>query len=199
MNAWREIQKDLDARKYKSNPFQQKYIDLTTSSLISGDNSHEEISNLEFLSKSIRARSDIISCQIAYLAKEAATVSGITLETKVVEFAGKSVVKKNATVRNDDVRYFIDENAVEESAILKDIHKDPECSGLKIGASTQYLWIDELIKSAEPSLIRKLCRPLSGPTEIMGEEDHSSTTCRSGPLENIGASYLSSDSLISSM
>ena len=75
MKAWKDLQKDLESRKYKSNPFEKKYIDLTTSSCIAGDPSTDDIFGLDHLSRSIRARSDIISCQIDFLVKEAISVS----------------------------------------------------------------------------------------------------------------------------
>ena len=199
MKAWKELQKDLDARKYKSNPFQQKYIDLTTSSLASGNTSYEGISNLEYLSKSIRARSDIIGCQLAYLVKEAATVSEILIEVKATEVVGKSVMKKDSTLRNKEARFFVAESSVQESALLKKINEDPVGSGLEIGASTEYLWIDELLKSAEPSLMKRLCMPLCGTTDKSTEADCSSNSLQCSARVNDQMSHSSSDTLISSM
>lgn len=107
MQAWKSIQKDLDSRRYKTNPFEQKYVDLTTSSYAAENILESESLDLDYLSKSIRARSDIITCQIAYLLKEATSVSN-TFD----DVAAKNNQQRKSASTNDDAStdgdYFVD-------------------------------------------------------------------------------------------
>ena len=108
-------------------------------------------------------------------------------------------MKKESIMRNNEVKFFVAESTVQESALLLKILKDPESSGLEIGASTEYLWIDELLKTADPSLMRNLSMPLCGAGDNFMKVDCSSSSLKSSTLANDPVSYSSSDTLISSM
>lgn len=153
MIAWKSLEKDLDSRRYKSNPFEQKYVDLTTSSYAAANMSNEESLDLDYLSKSIRARSDIITCQIAYLLKEATDVS----ET----FVGASTKKnqqKKSEIMNDDYfdssDYFVDQGQPihYQQRDKVDVHeKDQRTLVSNMIMGDDLLWINDLIRMLGPS------------------------------------------------
>lgn len=62
------FQKDLENRKYSSNPFEKQYVDLTTSSCSEGNSTTNDSGlNLDYRQKDLKLRADIISCQVSIL------------------------------------------------------------------------------------------------------------------------------------
>ena len=74
MDNWKGIEKEIANRQYKLNPFDKKYVNLTTSSIHNQTNVDGDEA-LDRFSKEIRVRTDIIGCQISYLIKEATAAS----------------------------------------------------------------------------------------------------------------------------
>ena len=153
MQAWKSLQKDLDSRRYKSNPFEQKYVDLTTSSYATEKMSKEESLDLEYLSKSIRARSDIITCQIAYLLKEATDIS----ETFDGASGKKNPQKKSSTTNDGhsiDGDYFVDKGQPihYEQPDKVELNEKDECKLLRnMIIGDDLLWINDLVRKLGPS------------------------------------------------
>ena len=158
MQAWKSLQKDLDSRRYKSNPFEQKYVDLTTSSYAAESTSTEEILDLEYLSKSIRARSDIITCQIAYLLKEA---------TDVTETFGGASAKNNPQRKSTPINeglsnesdYFVDPGQLihyQQRDKIDLYEKDLPNLMRSITMGDDLLWINNLIKLLGPSKVEDI-------------------------------------------
>lgn len=158
MIAWKSLQKDLDSRRYKSNPFEQKYVDLTTSSYTAENMTNEESLDLDYLSKSIRARSDIITCQIAYLLKEATDVS----ETFVRASTKKNQQKKTKLINDgyfDNGDYFVDQGQPlhYQQRDKVDVHeKDQRTSLRNMIMGDDLLWINDLISMLRPSKVDEI-------------------------------------------
>ena len=57
-----EIENEINSNKHKKDPFQQKYLDLTTSTICSND--------FDFLSRQLRLRASLITAQLTSLNKE---------------------------------------------------------------------------------------------------------------------------------
>ena len=160
LKAWKDLQKDLDARKYKSNPFEQKYVDLTTSSCVADDLTAKADFGLEFLSKSIRARTDIISCQVAHLVKEMMDVSENFSEAKDKdEDQQKKKKLKNHLEVDDYSNLFICKKDVCDSN--NEIRSQYSDSDVPCD-SAELLWVEELARSLEPSLIKEISRSFFG-------------------------------------
>ena len=148
MQAWKSLQKDLDSRRYKANPFEQKYVDLTTSSYAAENPLESEGLDLDYLSKSIRARSDIITCQIAYLLKEATSVSN-TFD----DVAAKNNQQRTSASTNDDAstdgNYFVDAGHPihHQQSDIVDQYDGDQRSLL----GDDLLWIQDLIRMLGPT------------------------------------------------
>jgi hypothetical protein len=196
-NAWKDLQKDLDARKYKTNPFEQKYVDLTTSSCVADDLTAEDDFGLEFLSKSIRARTDIISCQVAHLLKEMVDVSENFLAAKDVEEDHPKKKKlKNRLEVDDYSNLFICKKGVSDS------HREEKFQSTDPDAQSddaELLWVEELARSLEPSVIKDISRPFFDSRQQFVDPVGSTNSNESKKLILNFADYCSTDGLISLM
>lgn len=78
--------REVETKKHKSNPFQKKYVDLTTSLFIfDKDKNVEDNSDIKLLASNIRVRSDLIDAQIDFLTKSANDISKHFLEVDFLE------------------------------------------------------------------------------------------------------------------
>jgi hypothetical protein len=197
LKAWKDLQKDLDARKYKSNPFEQKYVDLTTSSCVADDLTAKGDFTLEFLSKSIRARTDIISCQVAHLLKEMTDVSENFSEAKDIHEDHPKIKKLKSCLEVDDYsNLFICKKAVNDShheVKSQNIDPDARCD------DTELLWVEELARSLEPSVIKDITRPFfHSRQEFIDPVGSTSSNDIEKQVLNY-SDYCSTDALISGM
>ena len=111
------------------------------------------------MSKSIRARSDIISCQVAYLLKEVADVSDNISKGSTTN-AGPKL--KNQGEPNHSYNFFAngdDKIITPEQSLLSAIEKDPDGKLPEEIMSARLLWIEELTKSLSPSKMREILLP----------------------------------------
>lgn len=196
LKAWKDLQKDLDARKYKSNPFEQKYIDLTTSSCVADDLSTKDDFGLEFLSKSIRARTDIISCQVAYLVKEMIDVSENFCEVKEKEDEHKKKKIRSRLEVDDYSNLFFHKSNLNDSFEAKGT---PATDSDEICNSSKLLWIEQLARSLEPSVVEDICRPFLNGRQESADSYGSNIESSIEELTINYADYCSADTLISAM
>ena len=158
MTALKDLQKDLESRKYKLNPFEKKYVDLTISSCVAGDYSNDDSSGLDHLSKSIRARSDIISCQVEFLVKEAMRVFDITSR----DVANASGEASNKTDLKEDKIYFIEEDRIVDQSkhsLLDRLGTTSNSDLPQEVISAKLPWLEELAKSFEISNLKEIISP----------------------------------------
>ena len=158
-NAWKDIQKDLDSRKYKSNPFEKKYVDLTTSTCTVGETSTDDSFGLDHLSKSIRARSDIISCQVAFLVKEVTDVSE-NLSKRNPTQTGPKLIGQPELNHSDS--FFASKDGklnIEKEILRKIIENNPNGKLPEEIVNARLLWIEELTKSLSASKMREILLP----------------------------------------
>lgn len=159
MEAWNDLQRDLESRKYKSNPFEKKYVDLTISSCVAGNPSSDDSSGLDHLSKSIRARSEIISCQIDFLVKEAMHV--------VLDISGRAIANTSGKARNNldfqrESSFFIgDDELVDFSRrSLMDYLGDNTTGKLPEEVMSAKLpWLDELVRALDATKLKEIMSP----------------------------------------
>ena len=158
MKALKDLQKDLEFRKYKLNPFEKKYVDLTISSCVAGCSSNDDSSGLDHLSKSIRARSDIISCQVEFLVKEAMRVFDITSR----DVANASGEASNKTDLKEDKIYFIEEDRIVDQSkhsLLDRLGTTSNSDLPQEVISAKLPWLEELAKSFEISNLKEIISP----------------------------------------
>ena len=156
MKAWRDLQKDLESRKYKSNPFEKKYVDLTTSLCIAGDPSTDDTLGLDHLSKSIRARSDIINCQINFLVKEATNL------TTDLSIKGQSTTStKKQIEENGAHNYFTYEKNLPDSrrCLLEKVENGTPGQLPDEVMNARLPWLESLVKTLEESKIKEILAP----------------------------------------
>jgi hypothetical protein len=159
MKALSDLQKDLDSRKYKSNPFEKKYVDLTTSSCVSSNTSNDNL-GLEHLSKTIRTRADIINCQVAHLVKEASNVSVSFSADEVVSTKLKS--KGKLGEQSDNFHdFFTNEDKIEDSpvSLLRQLETNPETSLPEVVMSAKLPYLEELLRSLKKEKLNKIISP----------------------------------------
>lgn len=197
LKAWNDLQKDLDARKYKSNPFEQKYVDLTTSSCVVDDLTAKDDFGLEFLSKSIRARTDIISCQVSHLVKEMMDVSENFSEAKEIEEDHPKKKKIKDCLEVDDYsNLFIFKKAASHS------RHDTQSQSTDFDAprdNAELLWVKELGRSLEPSTIEDISRSFCDSRQEFVCPIGSTISSNSVQQGLNYADYCSTDGLISVM
>ena len=89
------LQKDVESRKYKTDPFQKKFVDFTLTKFDSTiendltDVTEQNISNVTF---NLKARSDLINAQMDYLFK---SVNEIEKTLQNVNFPNSSLPTNN--------------------------------------------------------------------------------------------------------
>ena len=155
MKALKDLQKDLEFRKYKLNPFEKKYVDLTISSCVAGCSSTDDSSGLDHLSKSIRARSDIISCQVEFLVKEAMRVIDISCRD-IPNASGKA---SNKMESKQDWLYFIEEDKILEHSLLDCLETNSNAELPEEVISAKLPWLEEVVKSFEVSKLKEIISP----------------------------------------
>lgn len=152
MKALNDLQKDLDSRKYKSNPFEKKYVDLTTSSCVA---SSDDNLGLEHLSKIIRTRADIINCQVAHLLKETSNVS--------VNFSADVVLKsKEKSIEQSDNfhDFFSDEIYLSNASIFpSQIETNSESMLSEKVMSAKLPYLEKLLRSLKTEKLNKIISP----------------------------------------
>ena len=82
-----EIENEINSNKHRKDPFQQKYLDLTTSVANCND--------VDFLSRNLRLRATLITAQLTTLSKELDTVATPESSRKRTE----RLVFKDTTVK----------------------------------------------------------------------------------------------------
>lgn len=80
------ILKDVDSHRHQKDPFLKKYVDLTTSSLLTTEDGYgkKNASNGNFLelSKNLRLRTSLITAQISFLNNQLASDAAVAVEEK---------------------------------------------------------------------------------------------------------------------
>jgi hypothetical protein len=157
MEALNDLQKDLDSRKYKSNPFEKKYVDLTTSSCVA---SSDDNLGLEHLSKTIRTRADIINCQVAHLVKETSNVS-VNFSAHVVLISTKLKSKEKSIEKSDDFHdFFTDEGYINDDSIShSQIKTNSESRLSEKVMSAKLPYLEELLRSLKTEKLNKIISP----------------------------------------
>jgi hypothetical protein len=119
--------------------------------------------DLDYLSKSIRARSDIITCQIAYLLKEATDVS----ETFVGASTKKNQQEKTKLINDDyfdNGDYFVDQGQPlhYQQRDKVDAHEKDQRTLLRnMMMGDDLLWINDLISMLRPSKVDEILSEFS--------------------------------------
>lgn len=155
------LKKDFDSRKYKSNPFEQKYVDLTTSSCA-------DSCDLVDVSLDLRARADIIGCQVAFLVKVVSTVSANFTNCDNSAVSNTKLKKENGKKLNQERdrqnQYFANYNGlknISKHLLLKRLENNPGEDLPTEIMNGRLLWLEELIKSIKMSNLKEIVTPFT--------------------------------------
>ena len=169
------LQKDVESRKYKTDPFQKKFVDFTLTKFDSTiendltDVTEQNISNVTF---NLKARSDLINAQMDYLFKSVNEIEktlqnvnlpNSSLPTNNIKTKTKSKLIDDNTTNNDlDENCIFDEEYLSEKLnILEKFNENDYTELENILSESSTPWLEEFIvpntktnsKSADTSLL----------------------------------------------
>lgn len=163
------IWKEIEARKYKVNPFDKRFVDLTTSAVTGFNHLQDgDVDELDEVTRNIRARADIISCQISQLLKEANSIPGDSLDEKADRQPanrngkqGKSRKEELSSLVETNQHYFASEHTVDAAKALlcRQFHEGNLTHIPKSILQTRLLWVEELANSAVGTNLQSIVAP----------------------------------------